>query len=303
MRAPLLVLVLVLATAVVEGRKERGDRRREKRPRAERQRSRVRDRSSRGLVPQLFANYSTPAPPPAEEVGCNDAYLTCAYRGGCGKALQSYMLNCAELREGLTDTCSRQCKFALIALLSTPEGERLMQCSCASPDKAGEASCLVEKARVEPCRAEVTWHTAPDTEVSCSAASWICAADPLCSTAMVYYRENCKAMFKGRKCGRKCKNSLDIMLRQEAAAKLATCYCEGTEDYDCAAVRLHTDVLCFGKKVVAEEVETNEVEGGRASGAPSPGGRRLLVVLSFMASCYVTHLGAAVSALVLALGG
>lgn len=294
-----MVLVLVLSTAVVWG----GGRR--NRPRAERQRGRrVRDRTSRGLVPQLYANYSTPAPPPANEVGCNDAYLTCAYRGGCGKALQEYMLNCAELREGLTDTCSKQCQFALIALLSTPEGERLMQCSCASPDKSGETDCKVEKARVEPCRAEVTWNTAPGTAVSCSAATWICAADPLCSTAMLYYQENCSAMFKGRKCSKKCKNSLDIMLRQEAAAKLSTCTCEGTEDFDCAAVRLYTDVLCFGKKIVLEEVETNEVEQtppAKTSGSAKTTGRTMYVLVSFLASCYVSHLGSAVSSFVLAL--
>jgi growth arrest-specific protein 1 len=209
------------------------------------------------------------------------------------------MLNCAELREGLTETCSRQCQYALIALLSTPEGERLMQCRCGSG--AGGISCHLEKERVEPCRAEVTWHTAPDTEVSCSAASWICAADPQCSQAMLYYQENCKAMFKGRKCGKKCKNSLDIMLRQEAAAKLATCFCEGTEDFDCAAVRLHTDVLCFGKKIVAEEVETNEVEVVPGSGAARPGGRALVALVSFLASCSVSHLGAAVHSFLRAL--
>ena len=251
-------------------------------------------------MPQLLANYSTPAPPPADEVGCNDAYLTCAYRGGCGKALQNYMVNCAELREGLTETCSKQCQFALIALLSTPEGERLMQCSCTSVDKSGEESCMVEKARVEPCRSEVTWNTAPDTEVSCSAATWICAADPLCSTAMLYYRENCKAMFKGRKCGKKCKNSLDIMLRQKSAAKLTTCYCEGTEDYDCSAVRLHTDVLCFGKKVVAEEVETNEVEKVHSSGVKITG-KTFIVLVSFFSTCFTTQLGTAISSFVIAL--
>ena len=159
---------------------------------------------------------------------------------------------------------------------------------------------MVEKARVEPCRAEVTWNTDPDTEVSCSAATWICAADPLCSTAMLYYRENCKAMFKGRKCGKKCKNSLDIMLRQKSAAKLTTCYCEGTEDYDCSAVRLHTDVLCFGKKVVAEVVETNEVEKVHSSGVKITG-KTFIVLVSFFSTCFTTQLGASISSFVIAL--
>ena len=294
------VLVMVLACLlVVEGGK--GKRRRERgRERGLPRAARQRDRSSRGLVPQLLANYSTPAPPPAHEVPCNDAYLACAYRGGCGAALQSYMLNCASLREGVTERCGRQCQLALVALLSTPEGERMMECTCSSPNRAAEQQCLQEKARVEPCREEVTWHTRDDTRVSCTAASWICAADPLCSTAMAYYQDNCKAMFKGRKCGKRCKNSLDIMLRQHAAAKLSTCYCEGSEDFDCAAVRLHTDVLCFGKKVVAEEVENNEVDVAViASGSRRP--EAAVALVSFLASCYVSHLGAAVSNFVLAL--
>jgi len=281
------------------------DRRNKPRQDRHRTRQRVRDRTSRGLVPQLWANYTTPTPSPANEVVCNDAYLTCAYRGGCGKALQDYMLNCAQLREGLTNTCSKQCQFALIALLSTPEGERLMQCRCESLDKSEEEACTIEKLRVEPCREEVTWNTQPGTAVSCSAATWICAADPQCSTAMLYYQENCAAMFKGRKCSRKCKNSLDIMLRQEAAAKLSSCTCEGTEDFDCAAVRLYTDVLCFGKKIIVEEVETNEVDQRppqtKTSKSTKSTGRTMYVLVSFLASCYVSHLGSAISSFILGL--
>ena len=87
------------------------------------------ERSSRGLVPQLMANYTAPSLPPAHEVGCNHATMACAYRGGCGLALQQYMQSCSDLVSGVTDTCSMDCKYALIALLSTPEGKRLMECS------------------------------------------------------------------------------------------------------------------------------------------------------------------------------
>ena len=55
---------------------------------------RNRDRSSRGLVPQLLANYTAPSLPPAHEVGCNHATMACAYRAGCGLALQQYMKSC-----------------------------------------------------------------------------------------------------------------------------------------------------------------------------------------------------------------
>lgn len=259
---------------------------------AARKRPRNRDlaleRSSRGLVPQLMANYTAPSLPPAHEVGCNHATMACAYRGGCGLALQQYMQSCSDLVSGITDTCSKDCRFALIALLSTPEGKRLMECNCE------DDSCHLQKARVEPCRTEVTWNTSPDTIVSCSAATWICAADPLCSTAMDYYNRNCQKMFTGKKCSRRCKNSLDIMLRQKSAAKLATCYCEGTEDFECINIRRNTDVLCFGKKEVVEVIENTVESKPKTSGAPKD--RSLvLVIFSFLATCLLTELGSAVN--------
>ena len=118
----------------------------------------------------------------------------------------------------------------------------VFQCSCE------DSSCEIQKSRVEPCREEVTWNTRPDTVVSCSAATWICGADPLCSTALDYYNRFCKSMFSGRKCSKRCKNSLSILLKQESAGKLATCYCDGTEDFDCKQIRDNTDSLCFEKK-------------------------------------------------------
>ena len=201
-----------------------------------------RERSSRGLVPQLMSNYSGPEMIPARDVSCSMATLACANRDGCGLALEQYLLSCSDLVQGEDDTCNRQCQLSLIALLSTPEGERLMECQCE------DDGCLRQKQRIEPCRSEVTWNTRPDTVVTCTTATWICAADVTCATAMDYYNRNCQKMFRGEKCSRRCKNSLDIMLRQPAAAKLATCYCEGNEDFECINIRRNTDVLCFGKK-------------------------------------------------------
>jgi len=244
------------------------------------------ERSSRGLVPQLLANYTAPSLPPAHEVGCNHATMACAYRAGCGLALKQYMQSCSDLVSGVTNICSKDCKFSLIALLSTPEGARLMECSCE------DSNCLLQKERVEPCRAEVTWNTSPDTIVSCSVATWICAANPLCSTAMDYYNRNCQKMFMGKKCSKRCKNSLDIMLRQESANKLATCYCEGTEDFECINIRRNTDVLCFGKKEVVEIIE-NTVEI-KTSGAAKDRSQ-VLVIFSFLATCLLTDLGAAMN--------
>jgi growth arrest-specific protein 1 len=168
-----------------------------------------------------------------------------------------------------------------------------MECRCTDPD------CAEKKIRVEPCRAAVTWQNSPNSLVSCSAARWICLADPLCATALEYYNRNCQAMFKGRKCSKRCRNSVDILLRQATAAKLATCFCDGTEDFECATIRENTDVLCFGKKTAAEKAaeeatatpddSINEIEDGGGRPAKSGGGGQgrgslVLAVLSLLLS-------------------
>jgi hypothetical protein len=83
----------------------------------------------RGLVPQLWPNYTGPALPPPESVSCNEARLTCAYRAGCGLALQNYVLGCSDLVKGTSKTCNTHCRHSLIALMSTPEGQRMMKVS------------------------------------------------------------------------------------------------------------------------------------------------------------------------------
>ena len=81
----------------------------------------------RELVPQLLPNYTTASPPPASSVACSSAWLSCSYRDGCGLALQQYLGACSDLVAGTTSQCDVNCRLALVALLSTTEGERLMQ--------------------------------------------------------------------------------------------------------------------------------------------------------------------------------
>jgi len=87
----------------------------------------------RGLVPQLWPNYTAPTEPPAHEVKCPAARLACAYRAGCGLALQSYAVACHALNKEAGSKCSSHCRHALIALLSTVEGARLMEVKLNSP--------------------------------------------------------------------------------------------------------------------------------------------------------------------------
>lgn len=46
---------------------------------------------------------------------------------------------------------------------------------------------------------------------------------------------------------RSCRNSLSILRRQEKAAKLNTCFCDGAEEYDCKSIHRNMNTLCYGK--------------------------------------------------------
>lgn len=63
---------------------------------------------------------------------CEEARLKCAYRTGCGRALQSYIVGCSSLHHSPPGHCPETCQQALIALTSTDEGKDLMTVS-ASP--------------------------------------------------------------------------------------------------------------------------------------------------------------------------
>lgn len=65
----------------------------------------------------------------------------------------------------------------------------------------------------------------------------------------------------------RCRNSINILTRQEKAAKLSTCLCDGSEEYDCKGIHRNMNTLCFGRihhdyrqvKKVVDETRTNEI--------------------------------------------
>ncbi|XP_045584936.2 growth arrest-specific protein 1 [Procambarus clarkii] len=218
------------------------------------------------------ANTTTPA---SSGVLCEEARIRCALRRGCGMALQNYMLGCADLMSGRIAHCDEYCRNSLIALTSTEEGHELMDCWCS------DDYCRETKGRVEVCRTEVMAANADATVVSCSVAHWICSADTLCSTAISYYDRFCRRMFVGKGCSLRCNNSISILQRQKAAAKLETCVCDGTETFDCAGIKKNMARLCFHQfdeeELQREEEETNQVDTtsvskARLNSASGPGG-------------------------------
>ncbi|XP_069701013.1 growth arrest-specific protein 1-like [Periplaneta americana] len=195
---------------------------------------------------------------------CEEARLKCAYRTGCGMALQNYIVGCSAVLHGPGTSCPETCQHALIALTSTEEGKDLMTCSCT------DEFCEESKRKVEICRPHVLLATQNETVVTCRIAQWICAADALCSTALDYYNRFCRAMFQGKKCTHRCNNSISILRRQEKAAKLNSCRCDGREEYDCPRIRTNMARLCFHREPPPPEPPEPEAPGvPPASGAPA----------------------------------
>uniref|UniRef100_T1IMB0 furin n=1 Tax=Strigamia maritima TaxID=126957 RepID=T1IMB0_STRMM len=186
---------------------------------------------------------------------CDVARAKCHFRDGCGLALRNYMFDCADMMAGRTARCSESCSRALIALMSTEEGQLLVGCDCGDNE-----FCTQSKQRVEVCRPLVTGAMEKSAVVSCSVAHWICKVDSLCNTALAYYHRFCRSMIHGRKCTPRCNNSIAILNRQEKADKLRTCFCDGSEEYDCNSIKRNMQHLCFKKRNIFK-VKNTHVKG------------------------------------------
>lgn len=66
-------------------------------------------------------------------MSCEDARLRCAYRSGCGMALQQYLTRCSSVLRGAVGACPEICLHALVALTSTDEGKEFMTVSRSFP--------------------------------------------------------------------------------------------------------------------------------------------------------------------------
>ncbi|CAH2984554.1 unnamed protein product [Chilo suppressalis] len=216
----------------------------------------------------LLAAVLTMAAAVAGALQCQEAQLRCAYRSGCGAALQNYEMMCSDVLTEPGSKCTKACEYALIALTSTEEGKALMNCKC------GEEYCEHARRRIDVCRPQVLKGAANVTS-SCRLSQLVCMADAQCAAALGYYKQLCKSMFKGRKCSNRCRNSIEILMKQEKAAPLTACQCDGMEDYDCPRMQSNLDRLCFRKphethtknhnhKKHHKETE-NEVHHGAAS--------------------------------------
>jgi hypothetical protein len=207
------------------------------------------------------------------------------------KIMFERMLNLATLHAWHRNQISIASCDEFIMMLTTTSF--LFQCDC-----NGNEKCLQTKTNIEQCRSEVFHATKPNTVVTCSAARWICAADPQCSVALEYYNQFCGAMFRGRRCTKRCLNSIRILKRQSAAAKLESCRCTGEEHFDCVQIKDNMERLCFRME------ETNEIDDDddafakrrkdhRASSALRIALEKLLLFACLFVSAFAAMLAAA----------
>jgi len=83
-------------------------------------------------------------------------------------------------------------------------------------------------------------------------------------------------------------------MRQDSAAKMKNCFCDGTEDFECDEIRENTDNLCYEKERsdvnVTLDNEEDVVQGSIGIVKQSS----LLVVLFMLFSVLNTSLGESV---------
>lgn len=63
------------------------------------------------------------------QVMCEDVRLKCAFGPGCSMALHNYFAKCDRMLQADSTKCPESCLFALVALISTEDGKRMLDVS------------------------------------------------------------------------------------------------------------------------------------------------------------------------------
>lgn len=96
-------------------------------------------------------------------------------------------------------------------------------------------------------------------------------APPPAATAVSYRCTTIQTPPPSDRCSYRCNNSISILQRQKAAAKLETCTCDGSEAFDCSGIKRNMARLCFHqydeRQLEQEEELTNQVDTTAASKA------------------------------------
>ncbi|XP_015366852.1 PREDICTED: growth arrest-specific protein 1-like [Diuraphis noxia] len=199
------------------------------------------------------------------QVMCEDVRMKCAFGPGCSMALHNYFAKCDRMLQADSTTCPESCLYALVALLSTEDGKRMLDCTCR------DRYCEEMKARVEVCRPFVLEASKNETVVPCELANWVCTVDPVCSAALGYFQTYCRRMMLGVACTERCLNSVEILRRQEKAAKMNRCRCTGKSAVDCLRQKERMVRLCYGGEA---DPRLQQQAGTGGGGGNKSGGRK-----------------------------
>lgn len=201
------------------------------------------------------------------QVMCEDVRLRCAFGPGCSMALHNYFAKCDRMLQADSTTCPESCLYALVALISTEDGRRMLDCTCR------DRYCEEMKARVEVCRPLVLEASKNETVVPCELANWVCTVDPVCSAALGYFQTYCRRMLVGVACTERCLNSVEILQRQEKASKMNRCRCSGRSAVECLRHKERMVRLCYGGEA---DPRLQQVPGsaGGGGGSNKSGGRK-----------------------------
>lgn len=193
-----------------------------------------------------------------EPITCDQAFTECALRKACEPSLRAFNEECrAELdlvfdgqaqatgnrtQQPVDYKCPTKCLRALVGLRSSENGVHLMGCDCEENEY-----CMQSKSRSQlVCQKEVAQVIAPETQVSCSIASWICMSDQSCFDALYAFYDNCRSsLLSQRQCTPQCNNSLTVLYNQAKASKLINCYCDGSEEFPCEKYKTYTERYCL----------------------------------------------------------
>lgn len=125
---------------------------------------------------------------------------------------------------------------------------------------------------MEVCRPFVMEASKNETVVPCELANWVCTVDPVCSAALGYFQTYCRRMMLGVACTERCLNSVEILQRQEKAAKLNRCRCTGKSAVDCLRQKERMVRLCYGGE--ADPRLQQQAGNGSGGGGNKSGGRK-----------------------------
>lgn len=170
---------------------------------------------------------------------CDIVRKECLLRETCANALNLVTVECSKIASESSAQCSVGCRNALASLINNDVGLQLWDCQC------HHTECQTLRRKMDVCRDDVAAIMADTAPISCNLAELLCTADVSCLTALDYYTRLCREMFQGHFCTSKCRNSLEILLRQEKAAKLRGCRCQGQEMERCEEIKEKTQLLCY----------------------------------------------------------